>query len=100
LRIDSSHDLECCDALDRDARYPVGDGIGQGDVDLARGQHQLADLVDERQDDDPPPRTTLRFWSRPEPCRAGADDEGLVRAGDLVAAADARLTIRTTTMMT
>ena len=45
-------DLERGDALDGDLDALPGDGVGEVDVDLAGGQLELADLVEERQDDD------------------------------------------------
>ena len=59
-------DLERRDALDRDLDALPRHGVGEVHVDLAGGQLELADLVEERQDDDAlPPRTTLRPCSPP-----------------------------------
>ena len=45
-------DLDRRDALDRDLDALLGHGVGEVDVDLARGQVEPAQLVDQRQDDD------------------------------------------------
>ena len=82
-------DLERRDALDRDLDALAGDGVGEVDVDLARGQLQLADLVEQRQDDDALAADDLEpglaLAERRRPTRP---DERLVRPGDLVAAAE------------
>ena len=65
-------DLERRDALDRDLDALAGDGVGECDVDLAGGQLELADLVEERQDDDAAAAHDLEVPAcRPGPCRAG-----------------------------
>ena len=82
-------DLERGDALDRDLDALPGHGIGQVHVDLAGGQLELADLVDEGQDDDAAAAHDLEVLAPVGPLVALAgDDERLVRAGDLVATAD------------
>ena len=84
-------DLERGDALDGDLDALPGDGVGEVDVDLARGQLELADLVEERQDDDALAADDLEAAPRRRRARrAGRDDQRLVRAGDLVAAAEVR----------
>ena len=84
-------DLERGDALDGDLDALAGHGVGEVHVDLAGGQLEPADLVDERHDDDAAAADDLEVLL---PVRAlvalARDDQGLVRAGDLVAAADVR----------
>ena len=84
-------DLERRDALDRDLDSLPGDGVGEIDVDLAGRQLELADLVEQRQDDDALAANDLEAGlSTAERRRATGSDQGLVRAGDLVAAAEVR----------
>ena len=82
-------DLERGDALDRDLDALAGHGVGEVHVDLAGGQLEPADLVDERQDDDAAAADDLEVLA---PVRLlvalAGHDQRLVRPGDLVAAAD------------
>ena len=64
-------DLERGDALDGDLDALPGDRVRERDVDLAGGQLELADLVDERQDDDAAATDDLEVLAcRPAPGRA------------------------------
>jgi hypothetical protein len=82
-------DLERRHALDRDLDPLPRDGVCEVHVDLPRRELQLADLVEERQDDDALAaddlEPSLTAAQRRRPARS---DERLVRAGNLVAAAE------------
>ena len=65
-------DLERGDALDRDLDALAGHRVGQLHVDLAGGQLEQADLVDEGQDDDAAAAHDLEVLATVRaPCRAG-----------------------------
>ena len=82
-------DLERRDALDGDLDALAGDGVGEGDVDLPGGQLELADLVEQRQDDDALAADDLEArLAAAERRRPTGADQRLVRAGDFVAAAE------------
>ena len=84
-------DLEGGDALDGDLDALPGDGVREVDVDLASGQLELADLVDQGQDDDAAAADDLEALAAVGALvPLAADDQCLVGAGDLVAAADVR----------
>ena len=84
-------DLERRDALDRDLDALPGDGVGELDVDLAGGELEPADLVEQRQHDRALAADDLEARSPPPSgARAARTDQRLVRAGDLVAAAEVR----------
>ena len=82
-------DLERGDALDRDLDALAGHGVGEVHVDLAGGQLELADLVEQGQHDDALAADDLEAAPRRRPGRRPAGpDQRLVCAGDLVAAAE------------
>ena len=84
-------DLERGDALDGDLDALPRHGVGERDVDLPCGQLELADLVEQRQDDDALAADDLEpRFATADRRRAAGPDQGLVRTGDLVAAAEVR----------
>jgi hypothetical protein len=82
-------DLERRDTLHRDLDALAGDGVGEVDVDLPRGELELADLMDEWQDDHAATAHDLEVAPPVRrPVALTGHDQRLVRPGDLVATAD------------